>query len=246
MALFFLLAGAGPALADEVMVAVAANFTDATREIVPRFEAASGHTVKVSFGSSGKLYAQIRNGAPFQLFLSADADRPERLEADGLGVAGTRFTYARGRLALWSAAPGRVDAEGAVLRSGDFARVAIANPRTAPYGLAAEQVMERLGVLEAVRPKLVRGDSIAQTFQFIATGNAQIGFVALSQVKALDAAKAGSSWTVPQSLYEPIDQQAILIKGAERSEAAKAFLAFLKSDEARAVIEGFGYGTASE
>lgn len=238
-----LLAGAGPAPADEVTAAVAANFTAAAKQIAARFEAATGHTMKASFGSSGKLYAQIENGAPFQVFLSADAARPETMEGNGLGLPGTRFTYARGKVVLWSSAPGKVDAEAAVLRNGDFARLAIANPKTAPYGLAAEQVLERMGILDAVRPKLVRGDSIAQALQFVATGNAQLGFVALSQVKALETGKEGSRWVVPQSMYAPIDQQAILVKGAQDSDAAKAFLAFLKGDEARAVIEGFGYGT---
>jgi len=227
--------------AGEVSVAVAANFTDATRDIVPLFEKATGHTVKVSFGSTGKLYAQIEHGAPFEVFLAADSRRPKRAASEGLAVEVSRFTYAVGKLALWSPKAGAFDDAEAFLKSGQFNRVAMANPKTAPYGLAAKQVMEHIGVWKQLQPKLVRGDSIAQTFQFTATGNAEVGFVALSQVTAWKESK-GTRWTIPQRYYAPIEQQAVLLKKGADDEAAKAFLDFLKSDEARAVITGYGYG----
>jgi molybdate transport system substrate-binding protein len=229
------------AQADVVSVAVAANFTDATRDIIPLFEKASGHTVKVSFGSTGKLYSQIEHGAPFQVFLAADSKRPKKAEAAGLAVNGTRFTYAMGKLALWSPKQGVFNDGEAFVKKGEFKRAAIANPKTAPYGLAAKQVMEHLGIWSQMKGKVVRGDSIAQTFQFVATGNAEVGFVALSQVKAWKEAK-GSMWTIPQSYYTPIAQQAVLLKKGADNKAAKAFLEFLKSDQARAVITGYGYG----
>lgn len=227
--------------ADELKVAVAANFTATTRDLVPRFERATGHTVKASFGSTGQLYAQIANGAPFEVFLAADSRRPRKAEEAGLAVAGSRFTYARGRLVLWSARPARFTDGAAFLRAGDFERVAIANPGTAPYGLAAQQVLERLGLWNRLQGRLVQGDSIAQTFQFVATGNAGIGFVALSEVRAWKGAP-GSVWEIPAGDYAPIEQQAVLLKKGASSPAARAFLAFLKGDAARAVITGYGYG----
>ncbi len=232
----------GTAHAGEVSLGAAANFSATTRDLIPLFEKATGHTVKASFGSTGKLYSQIANGAPFQVFLSADAKTPKKAEEEGLAVPGTRFTYARGRLMLWSAKP-RLFADGeAYLKSGVLGRLAIANPGTAPYGLAAEQVLEHLGVWQGVQGRLVRGESISQTFQFAATGNAEVAFVALSQLKAWKG-DAGSSWEVPQTYYAPIDQQAVLLRKGEHSGAARAFLAFLKGPEARAVITHYGYGT---
>jgi molybdate transport system substrate-binding protein len=241
VALLICAAFAATVQAGEVSVAVAANFTDATRDIVPLFEKATGHKVKVSFGSTGKLYAQIEHGAPFEVFLAADTHRPEKAEHEGLAIKGSRFTYAMGKLALWSRKGGAFDNAEAFLKSGKFNRVAMANPKTAPYGLAAKQVMEHIGVWKQLQPKLVRGDSIAQTFQFTATGNAEIGFVALSQVTAWKKSK-GTQWAIPQSYYAPIEQQAVLLKRGSDNEAARAFLDFLKSDEARAVITGYGYG----
>lgn len=233
--------GASSVFAGEVSVAVAANFTDATRDIVPLFEKATGHKVKVSFGSTGKLYAQIEHGAPFQVFLAADSKRPIIVEKQNLAVPGTRFTYAMGKLALWSARKDAFKNGEAFLKKGNLNHVAIANPKTAPYGLAAQQVMEHLGVWKPLQAKLVRGDSIAQTFQFTATGNAEVGFVALSQVKAWKKSK-GTEWEIPQSYYDPIEQQAVLLKKGANNAAAKAFLEFLKSPGARAVITGYGYG----
>jgi molybdate transport system substrate-binding protein len=230
-----------PLAAEEVSVAVAANFTDATRDIVTLFEKASGHKVKASFGSTGKLYSQIEYGAPFEVFLSADSKHPQLAENTGLAVDGTRFTYAFGKLALWSPKADLFDDAQAYLKAAAFKRIAIANPKTAPYGLAAQQVLERLGLWSTLRPRLVQGDSIAQTFQFVATGNAEVGFVALSQVNAWKTSE-GSVWGIPQEYYTPIEQQGVLLDKGRDSVAARAFLAFLKSDAARAVITGYGYG----
>ncbi len=231
------------ALAKELIIAVAANFTDATRDIVPLFEKATGYTVKTSFGSTGKLFSQIENGAPFEVFLAADSKRPAKAEEQNLAVPGTRFTYAKGKLALWSVKKDLfVDAE-SYLKALPMKHLALANPKTAPYGLAAQQVMEHLGVWQQAQSKLVKGDSIAQTFQFTATGNAEVGFVALSQVKAWTKTKGTESlWEVPENYYVPIAQQAVLLKKGEQNPAARAFLDFLKSPEAVKVITGYGYG----
>ena len=227
--------------AGEVKIAVAANFTDATRDIVPLFEQATGHTAKVSYGSTGKLYAQIEHGAPFEVFLAADTKRPLKAEQEGLAVPGTHFVYAKGRLVLWSAQSNRFTSGEDFLKAGGFAHLALANPKTAPYGLAAQQVMAHLGLLDALTPKLVQGDSISQTFQFAATGNADAGFVALSQIKAWKG-DPGTLWVIPAEDYAPIEQAAVLLKRGEENPAAKAYLAFLRSDAARAVIERYGYG----
>lgn len=231
----------GPAWAGSATIAVAANFTDATRDIVPLFEKATGHTVKVSFGSTGKLYAQIENGAPFDVFLAADIKRSAKAENTGLAVKGTRLTYAKGKLVLWSAQPGRFTDGGEFLNTGGFKRLAIANPKTAPYGIAAQQVMEHLGLWQSLQPTLVRGDSIAQTFQFVVSGNAQAGFVALSQVRAWKDSQ-GSLWEIPEGDYAPIAQQAVLLKRGQDNPAARAFLTFLKGEEARTVMTRYGYG----
>jgi len=226
------------ATAAEVKVAVAANFTEPAREIAARFKVRTGHEAKLSFGSSGQFYAQIANGAPFEVFLSADRERPEKAEAEGLAVAGSRFTYAVGRLALYSKTPGLVDAKGAVLKSGRFDKIAIADPKTAPYGLAAVETMQKLGVAEALKPKLVTATSITHAYQFIDTGAAELGFVALSQVAAV---KGGSRWIVPAANHTPIDQQAVLLKTGANDPAARAFLAFLKTAEAKAIVRRYGY-----
>lgn len=228
--------------AADVRIAVAANFTDTTRDLIAAFGKATGLEAVASYGSTGKLYAQIDNGAPFDVFLAADSRRPELLEESGQGVAGTRFTYARGKLALWSPEPGTFEDPKAWLKSGEFSRLAIANPKTAPYGLAAQEVLTELNLWEPLQNRLVRGDSIAQTFQFVATTNAQSGFVALSQVRAWDD-KGGSLWMIPQSYYSPINQQAILLSRSENKEAARQWLEFLRGDKARVIIENFGYET---
>ncbi|WP_316861836.1 molybdate ABC transporter substrate-binding protein [uncultured Cohaesibacter sp.] len=229
-----------PTYARETMVAVAANFTAAAKEIADAFHTETGHSAILSFGSTGKLYTQIANGAPFSLFLAADQARPIKAEAEGLAVADTRFTYARGQIVLLSMDPDLVDAKGAILQTPDkFAKLAIANPKTAPYGAAAMETLANLKVPDAVLKSLVRGDSISQTHQFVISGNAHLGFVALSQV--VDN-KEGSQWIVPTDLYTPIKQDAILLKTGADDEAARSFLAFLKSDKAKAIIRKFGYG----
>ncbi|WP_286714459.1 molybdate ABC transporter substrate-binding protein [Marinobacter sp. tcs-11] len=228
--------------AGNLTLAVAANFTDTTASLVETFEAATGHQVTASFGSTGKLYAQIRNGAPFDVFMAADAQRPQLLESEGMAVPGSRFTYARGKLVLWSPETAAFLSPIAYLNEQPFSRLAIANPKTAPYGLAAQQVLEHLELWSPLQPKLVRGDSIAQTFQFIASGNAQAGLVALAQVKAWPD-QDGTLWRIPQSYYAPIDQQAILLKRGADNTAARDWLAFLQSPEAVAIIQGYGYDT---
>ena len=223
-------------------VAVASNFADAAKQLAAAYGRQSGHRIEVSAASTGKLYAQIRNGAPFDVLLSSDDETPARLEKEGLAPPQTRFTYAIGRLVLWSTQPGRVDAQGAVLRRGDFARLAIAHPKVAPYGAAAVEVMERLGVRAALAPKIVQGDSITQAWQFVATGNAELGFVALSQVwKDGRFVAAGSQWLVPATLHAPLRQDAVLLRRGQGNAAAEALLAYLRSDAARRIIRAYGY-----
>lgn len=238
----FLLAGA--VHADEVRVAVAANFAQPMARIAERFQAATGHVVKVSVGSTGRLYSQIAAGAPFDLLLAADTKTPARLVDEGRAKAANRFTYAIGQLVLWSPQAGRVDADGAVLQRDDWQRLAIANPRLAPYGAAAMAVLEARGLADRLGPRLVTGDSIAQAYQFVATGNAELGFVALSQVAAPGQSIAGSAWRVPQSLYPEIRQDVVLLTTAESNAAATALLKFLREPPAREVIAGYGYALA--
>jgi len=245
-ACFFVLSAAlvlsmtGVASAGEASAAVASNFTKPMREIAAGFERKTGHKVVLSFGSTGKLYAQIHNGAPFDLFLAADNQAPARLESEGHGVAGSRFTYAIGRLVLWSARPGYVDQNGEVLQKGDFRHIAIANPKTAPYGAAARQVLEKMGLWAGIRPHIVQGENIAQTYQFIASGNAELGFIALSQIR--DAGRAeGSRWDLPRELHDPIEQDVVLLQRGRDNPAARELLAYLQSDEARAIIASYGY-----
>lgn len=235
------LAVMGAAHAGTVSVAVAANFAAPMQKIAAAFEADTGHKAELSSGATGKFYAQITHGAPFQVLLSADDTTPARLEREGKAVANSRFTYAIGTLVLWSAQPGTVDAQGAVLKTGDFKHLAIANPKLAPYGAAAAQVMDRLGVAAALKPRLVQGESIAQTFQFVATGNAQLGFLALSQVMVDGKITSGSAWQVPATLHNPIRQDAVLLNPGKDSAAAAALLAYLRSDKARAIIRSYGY-----
>lgn len=226
------------AWAAEVKVAVAANFAEPARVIATRFKVRTGHEATLSFGASGQFYTQLANGAPFGVFLSADRERPEMAEANGLAAPGSRFTYAIGRLVLYSKTPGLVDDRGAVLKSGRFGKLAIADARTAPYGVAAVETLRALGVEAALRPTLARGTSITQAYQFVDTGAAELGFVALSQVASV---KGGSRWIVPAAYHTPIEQQAVLLKSAAGNPAAVAFIAYLKSDEARAVIRRYGY-----
>ncbi len=236
-----LLTGLRPALADAVMVAVAANFTIPMQAIATEFDKDTGHQARLAFGSTGKFYAQIRNGAPFQMFLSADDETPARLEREGMTAAGTRFTYAVGTLVLWSAQPRFVDARGEVLGKGSFGKLAIANAKLAPYGRAASETLNALGLLDALSPRFVQGENIAQTFQFVQTGNAELGFVALSQVMKDGRIGAGSAWIVPASLHAPIRQDAVILKSGQGNAAARALAQYLKGDKARAIIRSFGY-----
>ncbi len=223
--------------AAQTNVAVAANFTDAAKEIAAAFKAKTGHEAVLSFGASGQFYTQVTQGAPFQVFLSADDARPKKLVDDGLAVPGSNFTYAIGKLVLWSKTPGLVKGK-ETLVAASFSKLSICNPVAAPYGAAAMETMKSLKVLETLQPKLVEGATITQAYQFVETGNAELGFVALSQ---LTAPETGSHWLVPQELYSPIRQDAVLLKSGASNEAATGFMAFLRSPEVRAIIEKFGY-----
>lgn len=228
--------------AATVLVAVASNFTKPMNEIAAAFNQATGHEASLSFGSSGKFVAQIENDAPFEVLLAADEKNPKKMAESGKGVANSRFTYAIGKLVLWSAKPGLVDGQGQILSKGGFKHLALADPKLAPYGLAAEEVLNKLGLLEKLQPLFVLGENISQTQQFISTGNAELGFIALSQVIDTQGKIAeGSGWIVPDTLHKPIKQDAILLKKGESNPAALALLAFLKSTEALAIIKKYGY-----
>ncbi|MGK2953908.1 MAG: molybdate ABC transporter substrate-binding protein [Thiobacillus sp.] len=222
--------------AAEVQVAVAANFSAPMQRIAADFEQATGHQAKLAFGSTGKFYAQIRHGAPFDVLLAADDETPARLEREGAALAGSRFTYSIGRLALWSSKPGYVDDQGAVLKRGAFKHLSIASPKLAPYGAAAVETLNKLGLLAALQPKFVQGENIAQTFQFVSTGNAELGFVALSQVFEGGKLKRGSAWIVPPGLHTPIRQDAVVLARGRDNPAALALMKYLKTDQARAII----------
>ena len=232
---------AGLTHAAEVHIAVAANFTAPINEIAAAFEKASGHKVIAAFGPTGGLYTQIMHGAPFEVFLAADDSTPARLETVGEILAGSRFTYVIGKLVLWSASAGYVDAQGEVLRRNEFNHLSIGNPKTAPYGLAATQVLARLGLTDAVKPKLVEGTNITQAYQFVATGNAELGFVALSQVYKDGQISGGSAWIVPEDMYEPIRQDAVILNKGKDNPAAAALVDYLKGPKAAAVIKSYGY-----
>jgi molybdate transport system substrate-binding protein len=234
-----LAAAATEAAAEETNVAVATNFVPAMDALVERFEQASGHTVLVSSGSTGGHYAQIVNGAPFDAFFAADSERPRLLEANGRAVPGSRFLYAVGRVALWSARPGYVDAGGTILATGDFRHLAIANPQLAPYGEAARDILAARGLWDRLQPRLVTGQDIGQAYSFVQTGNAELGFVAWSQLERGGGEIAGSYWLVPEALHRPIEQDAVLLRDVP---AARAFLEFVKSAEAREIIRRFGSG----
>lgn len=236
------LACAGPALADDIQVAVAANFMAPMKAIAADFEKDTGHKAHLAFGSSGKFYAQIKNGAPFQVFLSADDEKPARLEQEGMTVPGSRFTYAIGTLVLWSPRPGFVDDKGEVLRKGQFAHLALASPKLAPYGAAAMEAMEKMGLADSLRPKFVLGENIAQTQQFVVTGNAELGFVALSQVMKDGKIGSGSAWVVPAGMHAPIRQDAVILVSGKGNAAADALMKYLKSAQAAAIIKSYGYG----
>lgn len=227
--------------ADEVQVAVAANFSAPMQKLALAFERETGHKAVISVGSTGKFYAQIRNGAPFAVLLSADDETPTRLAQEGLALASTQFTYAKGQLVLWSAQPDVVDARGAVLQGKLPGKLALADPKLAPYGLATTEALAKLGLSDRLKPNLIIGENIAQTYQFVKTGNAALGFVALSQVMSEGRLSSGSAWVLPPSLYTPIRQDAIVLKAAEHKPAARALMAYLRSDSARQLMASYGY-----
>ncbi|HEX6722560.1 MAG TPA: molybdate ABC transporter substrate-binding protein [Burkholderiaceae bacterium] len=229
------------ARAGEVNVAVAANFTAPMQVIAERFEKDTGHKAKLAFGATGRFYAQIKNGAPFEVLLSADDETPAKLVREGAAEATSRFTYAIGSLVLWSSKPGFVDAKGEVLRRGQYGKLALANPKTAPYGRAAVETLTKLGLMSSAEPKFVQGENIAQTFQFVSTGNADLGFVALSQVMKDGKVQEGSAWIVPAEQHEPIRQDAVLLATGRANPAAQALLDYLKGDNAKKVFRAFGY-----
>lgn len=231
----------GTAHAGEVQVAVAANFAGPMEKLAEQFQRDTGHKAVVATGATGKFYAQIRNGAPFEVLLAADDDTPARLETEGHAAAGSRFTYAVGRLVLWSAREGVVDAGGNVLKTGSYKHLAIANPKTAPYGAAAVATLRKLGLYESVQPRIVQGENIAQAWQFASTGNAELGFVAQAQVWRDGKFTSGSGWIVPATMHEPIRQDAALLAKGAGNPAAQALLQYLRTDKAKALIRSFGY-----
>lgn len=228
--------------ADEVTVAVASNFSKPLEALATAFTATTGHELKISAGATGKLYAQIEHGAPFEVLLSADSKTPEKLIAAQLAIADSRFTYALGKLVLWSSTQNYIDAQGRVLQKNEFKHLAIANPKTAPYGAAAQEVLEHLGLTKTLEAKLVQGENISQTYDFVSTGNAELGFVAWSQVAQAGVLKQGSVWQIPDRLYSPIQQDAVLLTKGQNNPAAKALLAFLKTPAAKMLITEAGYG----
>lgn len=240
-ALFLALFTALAVRAGEVQVAAAANLARPMEKIAAAFQRDTGHQVIVSLGSTGKLHAQIRNGAPFEVLLAADQDTPRRLEAEGLARPGTRFTYALGQLVLWSANSEAVDTRGEILRKPPSGKLAIADPKVAPYGTAALEALRRLNLLETWEPHFVQGESIGQAFQFVATGNATLGFVALSQVAEGGRIARGSGWIVPPSLYPPLLQDAVLLAPGAANPVATLFLTYLRGNAARAVLRSAGY-----
>lgn len=237
-----LLLAATVAHADEITVAVAANFTAPFNKIAAEFEKETGHKVSTSFGSTGKFYAQIKNGAPFEILLAADSETPAKLVKEGTGVAGSQFSYAIGKLVLWSAKPAVVDAKGEVLKSGGFDHIALTNPRLAPYGAAAVEAMKAMGVYDSLAPKFVTAETVTQAYQFVSSGNSQLGFLALSQVLK-DGQIEGSAWIVPANLYKPILQDAVLLTPGKDKAGAAALLKYLKGEKAQAVVRSFGYET---
>ena len=228
-------------MAAEVSVAVASNFTAPMKMIAQAFERDTGHKAILSFGATGQFYAQIKNGAPFAVLLAADDETPARLEREGVAVTGTRFTYATGKLVVWSKKADLIDDKGEILKTGKFDKLALANPKLAPYGAAAMQILEKMNLTKQLGPKLVEASNIGQTFQFVSSGNAALGFVALSQVFENGKLKEGSGWVVPANLYSPIKQDAVLLTSGKANVAAQALLQYLRSDKVKAIIVSFGY-----
>jgi molybdate transport system substrate-binding protein len=230
-----------PAFADEVQVAVAANFTAPMKVIAAQFEQETGHKVLASYGATGKFYAQIQNGAPFDVLFAADDETPAKLDKENATVPRSRFTYAIGKLVLWSAKEGVVDARGDVLKTGKFDHIAVANPKLAPYGLAAQETLQKLNLFTALQAKFVTGDNIGQTYQFVASAAAPLGFVAMSQVYENNQLKSGSAWIAPGTMYSPIRQDAVVLTKGANKPAVAAFMGYLKGDKAKAVIRSYGY-----
>lgn len=228
--------------ADQILVATASNFVETIRVIARNFEAQTGHEVLILSGSTGKHYAQIKHGAPFDVFFAADIKRPELLEKEGIAIPDSRFTYAIGKLTLWSPKTDYVDSEGKILAKNKFRHLAIANPKLAPYGKAAQNILQNLGLWQTLQTRMVRGENIGQTFQFVKSSNAQLGFVSVSQITKPDQPTEGSFWEIPQSLYTPIQQQAVLLKD---SNAARTFIAFVKNKQSQQIIRSYGYGVQS-
>ena len=228
-------------LADEIPVAVAANFTAPMQKIAADFEKETGHKAQLSFGATGKFYAQIQNGAPFEILLAADDETPAKLEKEAAAVAGSRFTYAIGKLVLWSPRAAYVDDQGAILKQGDFKHLALANPKLAPYGAAAIETLTALKLLDTVQARFVQAENISQAFQFVSSGNAELGFVALSQVMKDGKISEGSAWLVPANMHTPIRQDAVLLNKGKGKPAAEALLTYLRSEKAQATIKSFGY-----
>ncbi|UFH51295.1 molybdate ABC transporter substrate-binding protein [Pseudomonas sp. KNUC1026] len=229
------------AQADEVQVAVAANFTAPIQAIAQSFEKDTGHKLVAAYGATGQFYTQIKNGAPFQVFLAADDSTPAKLEQEGETVKGSRFTYAIGTLALWSAKEGYVDDKGEVLKKNSYEHLSIANPKAAPYGLAATQVLNKLGLADTTKAKIVEGQNITQAYQFVSTGAAELGFVALSQIYKDGKVTSGSAWIVPSELYDPIKQDAVILSKGKDNAAAKALVEYLKGPKAAQIIKSYGY-----
>ena len=239
--ILLLLAVSPSPFAATTLVAVAANFSKPMTEIAAEFEKATGHSAKLSFGSSGKFVSQMENGGPFEVLLSADEKGPQKLVQDGLAVANSQFIFALGKLVLWSATPGYVDDQGKILSTGGFKHLALADPKLAPYGAAAVEVLKKLGLFDKLQPLIVQGENIAQTYQFISTANAELGFVALSQVEENGKIANGSGWIIPSSDYASIRQGAVLMKKGVENPAAQALLDYLKSAPALAIIKKYGY-----
>lgn len=228
-------------LADDIKVAVAANFTAPMKEIAAQFERDTGHKVSLSFGATGTFYAQIKSGAPFDALLAADEDVPAKLDTEGATMVGSRFTYAIGKLVLWSAKPNVVDANGEVLKRGAFEHIGVANPKLAPYGAAAFETMKALGLLTALEPKIVQGENISQAYTFVSIGSVPLGFVAMSQVYEDGKLKSGSAWVVPPELYKPIRQDAVILQHGKGNASVAALMEYLKSAKAQKLIRSYGY-----
>ncbi|MCF8473449.1 MAG: molybdate ABC transporter substrate-binding protein [Emcibacter sp.] len=245
MILIFILSAPISVHAETVTVAAASNFGATLKKIIPAFEAETGHQVNLVLGSSGKIFAQIIHKAPFDVFLSADDIKPKKLEDQDITVQESRFTYAIGKIVLWS--PEIKIINGSIVQSGKFNRLAIANPKLAPYGMAAVEVLKSLGLYETVRPKIIQGENIAQTYQFVATGNADLGFIALAQLSQKELSnKKDNIWLIPDTLYSPIRQDAVMLKSGQNNKAAHDFMQFLRSYTAQKIIQGFGYEIPKE